>query len=492
MADMMKMLLFPLVASWVALWWVVGCIWWLVCLPFGGKKLADSHGTAQWATWKQLRKAGHFKRQGWLVGFKPYHRLLKNFGIKVYTQPQASIICIAPKGQGKTLSLIAAIRDCAQRGVSMQPDLLVFDPANDIEPATREYCVERGYKVIILDLREPARGHRYNVLSILQQHNVSFDADVDQITSLIMPDDAGKGEPHFQEVGRMLLAGSIMHVLQAGGMTLYDVVQALTVDAAARDKLFDAMKVNANPRVRQAVNSFLAAGERERGSFMTTMSRKLQVWLRRSFMEMTAPNGIDWQWEGVFVAPEPVITYVITGLQPEEGAFARLVFGNAINTRRRMFNQMRHGQNFPKEFGLLADEMQVMGHCNAIVDANNELRKARTSTFTTFLSWSLLFQMYPQAKTLIANSNLVVFGGSNDMEAYSESSSIIGDYTVESSSRSENDRGESESRSEQGRRLAKADELRRLKFGELLYLSGRLDSRLNTAWKIGKNGVEFR
>lgn len=488
MQGMLVFLLGPLLLVWYVLagaWkLLIWCLRWLLSV----KKPADSHGTAQWATVKQLRKAGHYEPNGWLVGFQPIHAWLPNVGRKIYTLVNASVICIAPKGQGKTQSLIAAIRDCADRGLGRQPDLLVFDPANDIEPQTREFCAARGYRVVILDLREPSRGHRYNVLSFLQKQSISFEADIDQIAQLIMPDDAGKNEPHFQEVGRLLLAGAVMHVLQTGGLTLYDVVRALTVDSEARELLFAQMKASPHPRIRQSVNAFLAAGERERGSFMTTMSRKLNVWLRRSFQEMTAPDGIDWKWEEVFAAPEPVITYIITGLQPEEGAFARLVFGNAINTRRRMFNNMRNGATFPKEFGILADEMQLMGHCNAIVDANNELRKARTYTFTTFLSWSLLFQTYPQAKTLIANSNLMVFGGSNDMEAYAESSSIMGDITVLSESRSENERGESASKSEQGRRLAKADEIRRLKFGEVLYLSGRLDCKLKTGWQI-KNGV---
>ena len=153
MVDMARLLLFPLVVLWMAVWWTLGTLWWLLGLPLRGNKAADSHGTAQWATWKELRKAGHFERNGWLVGFLPYHKWLPSLGRKVYTTPQASVICIAPKGQGKTQSLISAIRDFAQRPAGRQPDLLVSDPANDIEPATREYCAERGYKVIILDVR---------------------------------------------------------------------------------------------------------------------------------------------------------------------------------------------------------------------------------------------------------------------------------------------------------------------------------------------------
>ncbi|MHC2315133.1 type IV secretory pathway TraG/TraD family ATPase VirD4 [Bradyrhizobium diazoefficiens] len=475
---------------------IIGVLWmiakWLYRL-FKGRKSLTTHGDADWAVAKQLKAKGHFTPQGWLCAV--FNRK------RVFTDKDASLLLVAPKGQGKTQTVIATVREQASRKV--QPDLVICDPAGDIEPGTRETLKQNGYSIIRIDLVNPPSGQAYDVLNILRpSYQFDFDRDVDQLCQLILPDDAHTREAHFQEFSRILLAGAISHLLKTppGDATLHTVVEKLTTDAKARRVMFEQMGKHGDNLVKQAINAFEEAGDRERGSFSTTMTRKLKVWLRQSVKHVTetgkvlSSGAIDrgWTWEEVYEADFPVAVFIKTGLGTDEGAVARLILGNAINTRRRMHNHLAgQGVQFPKPLRLIVDEARTIGNCNALLDANNELRKAGVSTMLCYLSFKDIRDIFPQADTLIAGSNIVIFGGSNEITFYEEMSRILGDKTIESGSKSESAHGQSKGANEQARRLMKADELRRLSYEECVVILGNLALRANKPFSLGKKGVVY-
>jgi len=207
------------------------------------------------------------------------------------------------------------------------------------------------------------------------------------------------------------------------------------------------------------------------------------------------PNGdIDrgWTWEDVYESEFPVVVYIKTGLGTDEGAVARLIMGNAVNTRRRMWNHIgNEGKPFPKPLRVIADEARTIGNCNAFMDANNELRKAGVSTLLSYISLRDVRNIFPEADTLIAGSDIVVFGGSNEMAFYEEVSKILGDKTIESGSKSESAHGNSKGASEQAIRLGKSDQLRRLRYEECVVVLDILALRALKPFSRKTNSVEY-
>jgi len=472
-----------------------------------GRKELTTHGDANWAAVKELRANGHLDALGWFcASLLRQGRFWRWMPVawrrmRVFTHRDASLLLIAPKGRGKSQSIIAAIREQASRTV--QPDLVIGDPAGDIEAGTRETLRQAGYSIIRIDLIKPPTGQTYDVLNILRPLSLfDFDRDVDQLCQLILPDDVNTRESHFQEFSRILLAGTITYMLnkRPNETTLYRVVEVLTTDAKERRLMFDDMKKDGSSLVRQAVNAYEEAGDREKGSFSTTMTRKLKVWLRESVKHVTQtskmlPNGdIDrgWTWEDVYESEFPVVVYIKTGLGTDEGAVARLIMGNAVNTRRRMWNHIgNEGKPFPKPLRVIADEARTIGNCNAFMDANNELRKAGVSTLLSYISLRDVRNIFPEADTLIAGSDIVVFGGSNEMAFYEEVSKILGDKTIESGSKSESAHGNSKGASEQAIRLGKSDQLRRLRYEECVVVLDILALRALKPFSRKTNSVEY-
>ncbi len=453
-------------------------------------KQSKTHGDADWAKSRTLKERGHLKAEGWLVGLHE--------GKRIYTGPEASGIAIAAKGQGKTQSAIAQLRDLAER--QLKEDVIVVDPAGDLHQNTAAYFRERGYMVRTIDFTNPHESDRYDVFTVLKPHQIyNFDRQVDQLCELVLPDDKHTREGHFQEFGRLLLAGMIVHLVknEPENATLYNAVSLLTTDAERRKRVFAKMWANGDALVKQAVSAFSEAGDKERGSFSTTLARKLRVWLRAAVHALTETGERNedgalvqgWSWEEVYLQEQPVATYIITGLGTGEGAAARLILGNAINTRRDMWNATRRKP--PKGLRLLVDEAREIGNCNAIMDANNELRKAGVNVMMWFLSSRDIFDIYPQAATLIQNSDLIIFGGSKEKSFMEDVSWLVGEKTIDNPSVSYSENGTTEGASEQAQRVIKPDAIRRLGYYEMMAVLNNIAVKCEKPFKLGKKGPSY-
>lgn len=465
------------------------------------QKVKPTHGDADFASDKILKDGGHFDAEGWLVGvverpgrFLSWRKRRK----RVFTAREACAIGMAPRRTGKTQTAIAQLLELSGRNA--KPDVLIVDPAGDIQTATQAAYEAAGYRVIVLNFIDPRGSESYDPFGYLRLHKVfDFDRQIDQLCQLVMPDDAQTRESHFQEFARILLAGTVAYLTKEKpeDATLFRAVELLTTDVKSRNDMFAAMRKSPDPIVRQAVSAFDEAGDKERGSFSTTMTRKLKVWLRQSVKALTATGEVDakgaivrgWTWEEIFMADAPTAIYIRTGLGTDEGAAARLMLGNAINTRRYMFNEGM--KEFKRDLRILVDEAVTIGNCQAIIDATNELGKAGVRVMLWYLSTRDVFQTFPNAKTLINNSDILIFGGGKEMDAYEDFSRMIGEKTIENRGYSQSKQGESQSASEQARRVIKADELRRLPFYDMAAVLGNNATMCQKPFTIEKDGVTY-
>lgn len=474
-------------------WWLAQSIW-LNMMDVVGfvsfyqkRKPLPTHGNAAFAEEKELKGLGHYRPEGWLVGVHGNKRL--------FTAAESCAIGMAPRRSGKSQTAIAQLKELAAR--PNKADVIVADAAGDLLRETRADYEAAGYQVRVINFIDPAASEIYDPLTFLRPRLIyDFDRQIDQLVQLIMPDDAHTKEAHFQEFARILFAGMLSYLMKEDpdNATLYNAAAYLTTDVNRRNTLFSKMRNSTDPIVQQAVSAFNEAGDKEKGSFSTTMTRKTKVWLRPSVRALTETGEVDalghlergWSWDDVFRGDIPTITYIRTGLGTDEGAAARLILGNAINTRRYMWNE--EGVPGKRDLRILVDEAVTLGNCQAIVDATNELGKAGVFVMMWFLSMRDVFQTYPNAKTLINNCDIFVFGGGKEMDFYEDVSRMIGEKTIENMGFSESDHGESHSRNEQARRVVKADELRRMPFSDMVAVLGSIAVKAQKPFRITKDG----
>ncbi|MBY5594088.1 type IV secretory system conjugative DNA transfer family protein [Rhizobium leguminosarum] len=462
------------------LWWFTVSVWLNICdamaLPiYAYRKMRDkstpTHGDAAFATLKTLRDRGHLKQDGWLIGIVEKKR--------VYTAAEACVLGAAPRRTGKSLMASAQLRDLAER--ERKADIVVVDPHGDLRRMTEAYFVEKGFQTRTIDFTRPQASEKYNVTSVMRPlSKFNFDRDIDQFLKLVMPDDKKSSNDHFPAFARIMMAGATSYMMrtEAGTVTLSQVVERLTGNIQQRNEMFSAMRAAGNAVERLAMNAFEEASSKERGSFSTTLARKLNIWLRESFRHITSEG--EWTWEDVFLSEAPTVTYIKAGAGADEGAAARLILGNAINTRGYMWDDLQNSYTgrgrpkFPRELRILVDEARLIGNCSAIVDAVTQLGKADVTVILWFLAMRDVYDIYPEASVITNSCNTIAFGGGTEMSFYEDFSRTLGDRTIENPGYSEGEHGTSQSANEQARRLMKADELQRMDRTKLAAILGDL------------------
>lgn len=454
-----------------------------------GRKGANDLRDAAFASDRELRKRGYLDPAGgYLVG-------LTSSGKRVFTNREDSALIVGRKGAGKSQTMIASIRAFAAGLGQATPDIIVTDPVGEIERATRDQLERAGYGVLVLNLADPANAlHGYNPLNFVDVFDdYEFDIDLTTLAELLVPPDVHTRDEHFVDIAQALVTSALGYFLryEPRNASLAHIAQSLAANREGFDALLKKIAVAHEPIIQQGVTAINAAGQKnERGSIFTSMSRKLRPYMTKAVERLTDLGHDDngarrrgWTWEDILEGERPTIVYVRTGLGrgAVSGPFVRLVMGNAINTARRIL--VRRG---PLERGLriFVDEARDIGNCRAIIDANNELRKANVSVFLCYLAMKDIRSSFPDWETLVGGCALIVPGGMNDIGFYEEVSRSIGEVTAYTHSEYEETNGSRRGRSETRERLIRADQLRRLPPGEFVVVMGDVVGRLRKPFAI--------
>jgi len=404
---------------------------------------------------------------------------------RVYCDREASLITIGQKGLGKTQSMIALVKALANmpartidvHGAKVEkqilPDLVIYDPKTGVLKATRKELQNLGYRIYTLDIREPAKSDLlYDPLSILDPLDTyDYDRQLDALARLISPQAMHGRNDHFDSYPRIMIAGVIKHCLIAKKVGLAECVERLIVSKTERDKLFKEMGNSRDPIIQGAVEAFESAGDREKGSFITTNFEKMKFWLRPSVKYITqgGPGDlakINWTWEKVFDDPDPVAVFIVGGLGTDEGSLVRLIVGNAINSARRRFNKSE--EPLKKPLWLLIDECKTLGYCDAVMNINRELREAGVNLGMWWLSYEDGKKTYPDWITLLSGCDKIIYGNSGDLEWYGHIEKELGKTTVQTKSESESAYSKGKGRHEASRNLKDASELAELPFEDCI------------------------
>lgn len=214
--------------------------------------------------------------------------------------------------------------------------------------------------------------------------------------------------------------------------TLAEVANILSVGGPSRRRLaFEQMAREAtNSSTRAAVNAFEEAGDRERGSFATTLMRKLKPWTHTTSIDLCKRDA-GWTWDDVFTSAQPAAVFITGGVGAREATspLTRMIVGQAAAALSRLYNETRTPLARPVK--LLLDEADNLGACSPLINVVTELRKQRVTAFLCVQSLEQLKRNYKgQYQTLLQNCDLIVCGGMKSPKEYLEISQLIGTRTI--------------------------------------------------------------
>jgi type IV secretory pathway TraG/TraD family ATPase VirD4 len=413
---------------------------------FKERKEPDTYGNEKWATIKQLKKAGHCNGEG--------HYLGKLDGYRITAHREDSVILYATRGQGKSLTLVGNIRYKAH--LPNKPDMIVLDPEGGLERMTREQLENNGYHIKTINLLNPDAGDVYNPFVELDHTDaVSYDRDSDVFVNLLTADNAKAfdADNHWNKAARMIIRG-VLRNMPPERRTIHDMAKVIATNSKQLEAEFNRIleAAGVSPLDLASANLYLSAKDRERSSFNTTITHKVDVILRRSIHKATSfyenragAIKYGWKWSDIFGGDTPTIVFIRTGLLTDEGFIARLILGLAIRARAHMWNGFSEAYDtikradpktkvkkldFKRKLDIVLDEPQILGNLYLLTDAVNEQRKAGVNVFMTALSEEILYENLTNAKTLIGNCNTAVFGGFDDNKLAEDLSRRFGPKTI--------------------------------------------------------------
>ncbi len=172
-------------------------------LKIGETKSND--GYARWAKEKEIKESSNVEK------INPSDKELKAAGIPLINNGKEVWVdnghyhnlVIGSTGSGKTENLVfPMVNILAKKGESM----VITDPKGEIYTKTAQNLKDRGYKVIVLNFREPEKGNAWNPLYLPYQYYKEGNYDkatelLDDVALNILYDPSNKGDSEFWEKG---------------------------------------------------------------------------------------------------------------------------------------------------------------------------------------------------------------------------------------------------------------------------------------------------
>jgi type IV secretion system protein VirD4 len=227
------------------------------------------HGTAHWATPKEIQKAGLRKKRGLMLGKYKGHYLIADDDLH--------ILLFAPTGSGKGVGFVI-------------PNLLFWHGSVIVHDVKLEvYTLTSGYrfhkmkqKVFVWNPAEQeGYTHCYNPMDWIARDIGKIVDDVQKMTNHLAPNVGGNQDFWITE-GRALMEGIILYLLTDKNKiaSLGELLRMLRSDDVAYNLavVLDTMGEQLHPVAYMNLAAFLQKADKERSGVISTASSKLDLW----------------------------------------------------------------------------------------------------------------------------------------------------------------------------------------------------------------------
>ncbi|WP_155976388.1 type IV secretory system conjugative DNA transfer family protein [Novispirillum itersonii] len=458
----------------------------------GGFKSDELHGSARWATHKDVLKSGLLSPKarygavvgGWKKG-KTHHQLR-------HSGPE-HVMCFAPTRSGKGVSLILPTL------LSWQESVLVLDIKGENHALTAGYRASLSHTVLKFAPTSTEGCSRFNPLAEIRLGSGRDIADCQNIAAIIVDPD-GKGlNDHWMKEGWSWLTTSILHVVYRVHLTekrranLADVrrflnkVPPLPVNTGEEDlaalfsadfeKLLKEMATfkHGDPviddAVRTGIGGMLKKVHTERSGVHSSAVNGLGLWADPIIAANTGAS--DWTVADLMNGDKPAALYLV--IPPSDIArtrpLMRILLSQIIGrqTESMAFNKGRSVKNYRHRLLLMLDEFPAVGKIDVLQQGIAFVATFGLKLFVIVQNVGQLEAVYGKNNGFMANCNVRIAFAPNISEGNTADaelvSKLVGKTTVVQSRRSASDgKGGrmSDSLQETARALLTPDEAGRL------------------------------
>lgn len=439
---------------------------------------ADSvHGSARWATLKDIVRAGLFAAQGVIVGAWEDPVARKCVWLR-HDGPE-HVLMYAPTGSGKGVGIVIPTL------LTWLHSAIILDPKGENFALTSGYRASIGHNVYKLDFAAPeGETARFNPLDAVRLGSFQEVADVQRIARMLAdPDGAASASSnkHWSDNAAALLAGAILHILyraksQGGRATLAHVIQELTHPAKSHVEVLrewltyphdpraaqgwvdaDGVITMTHPLVASAARAQLNREQAERSGVASSAITPLQIFLDPVLAANTACS--DFTIDDLMDAERPTSVYLIVPSDDHQRLrpIVRLLFDLWI---RRLVAKMefvagRPAKTHRHKLLLMLDEFPTLGRMDIIRESLAYIRGWGIKAVLVCQDSVQLRECYGRDESITSNCHLrlafapnhpdtakalsELTGASTAIRQAHQRSTAFGRFTSQRSSESENE-----------------------------------------------------
>ncbi|GAB6053096.1 conjugal transfer protein TraG [Magnetospira thiophila] len=444
----------------------------------GGRQRDDLHGSARWALWKDVKRAGLAGRRGVVVGgWKQW------LGTRtLWHDGPEHVLAFARTRSGKGVGLVVPTL------LTWEHSVLVLDIKGENHALTAGWRAQQGHRILRFEPTATAGSIRFNPLAEVRLGSGYDIADCQNIAAMVV-DPEGKGlKDYWMQEGWSWLSVVLLHVLYrtrreaertanlsdvngfmsacASGGPDEDDFAALLEDMLAYDHGVD----HVDREVRRGANRMKIKAPQERSGVHSSASVQLALYADPIVARNIADS--DFRLDDLMNGPTPAALYII--VQPSDIDRLRPLIRVILNVfLRRLtgtlaFEDGRAVAGYRHRLLLMLDEFTSIGKLEIFERALAFMAGYGLKAFIIVQDMAQLQQAYGREESIMSNCHVRIAYAPNRVETAKVLSDMTGKQTVVQMKRARSARpGEigsvSDSLAETSRPLLTADECMRLK-----------------------------
>lgn len=439
-----------------------------------GKK--DSKGYSDWckpkemkSTLKEVRVKDEYYEH---AGFP-----LINDGEKMWVDDgESHNLVIGSTGTGKTQCIIhPLVKILAKKGESM----VITDPKGEIYRESASLLKERGYKIVILNFREPQRGNTWNPLALPYTLFRNGNSDkamelLDDLAANILYEEGGSKDPFWEKTAADYFSGLTLGLFEDAKPEEVNINSVSLMTTQGEEKYGPRstyIKEYFNDKDPAGAAYTCASGtvyapEETKGSIISTMKQKIRLFAsRENLSEMLASSDFDME----SIGKEKTAVFMI--IQDEKKTYHALA---TIFIKQVYESLIDTAQNSPKgelpvRTNFILDEFQNMPPLKDVTTMITAARSRRIRFTMIIQNFAGLDAVYGKenAQTIRSNCNNLLYLLTTELSALKEISELCGEKKVKV--------GKGDKEHEETRPLATVADLQRMKQFEAIVKRVRLD-----------------
>lgn len=423
-----------------------------------------SHGSARWATDRDLRRHLRADGSGLILG-KSGGKPLVLPADPTAPHNQLAIIFGGP-GSRKTRTFVIP-----NTLTEDEASLVITDPKAEMYAHTAEDLRQRGYRIQVLNLLDKVHSDRWNPLDYVGSVGDATDLATSIVANTTNPNRV-KGDPFWDNAEQALLTALILYVKHHRPPVEQHLASVLELGTEPPPEVLDHIfrLLPRDSAARRFYRTFLRAEERVRAGILAGFGSRLQLWNDPEVVGLTANSDLRLE----DLAAEKTAMYLII---PDSTAtyapLTALFYQQLFQTLYREADQ--NGGALPRRVRCRMDEVANCGFIPELDKRLSTMRSRLVSVEMILQSLGQLKNRYPQQwSELIGCCDTMLYLGGNDMETAQYVSGKLGNTTILVSSQGDSlgqtHRSHSENQSYQGRPLLYPDECMRLPADQSLVL----------------------